>query len=310
MRVCAIQTTNRCGDRKASFAAAERLITQAAQEGAKLAVLPELSTCGYIPNDHIWRFAEPFDGPTAEWACEVAQRFGLHVGAGFLETDGQDFFNAYLVAAPDGTVAGRVRKIKVEPHVFAPSDVGNVIDTALGRLAVGICADNHVASFYERLTKLDFDLMLMPHAWTMPHRTGGALREEDLAAAVGKVDVLCRAYAEGFGVPVVFANPVGEAEAMRGAFGHLTPPSTFRLRGGSGIFLPDGSSVRCEEECEGIVVADVTPGRAREAAARPRTYDGWLHPGSAFCRRILGPLDTAIGRLHYRLHHNHALPRS
>lgn len=310
MRVCAIQTTNRCGDSEASFAAAERLIAQAAQDGAQLAVLPELSTCGYIPNDRLWRFAEPLDGPTAAWACKIAQHFRLHVGAGFLETDGHDFFNAYLVATPDGTVAGRVRKMKVEPHVFVPSDAGSIIDTALGRLAVGICADNHVASFYERLAKLDFDLILMPHAWTTPYRAGGALKKEDLAAAAEKVDVLCRAYAEGFGVPVVFANPVGEAEAMRGVFGRLTPPSTFRLRGGSGVFLPDGSSVRCEEEREGIVIADVNPGRTREVPTRPTTYDGWLHPGSVFCRRILGPLDTAFGRLHYHMHHKHVLPRS
>lgn len=308
MRVCAVQTTNHCGDSKVSFAAAERLIAQAAKEGAELAVLPELSTCGYIPNDQLWHFAEPLDGPTAAWACEVAPRFGLHVGAGFLETDGHDFFNSYLVAAPNGTVAGRVRKMKVEPHVFAPSDVGSVIDTALGRLAVGICADNHVASFYERLANLDFDLMLMPHAWTMPYRTGGALKEEDLAAAASKINVLCRTYAGGFGVPVVFANPVGETEAMRGVFGRLTPPSTFRLRGGSGIFLPDDSSVRLEEEREGIVIADVTPGRTREVPAQPTTYDGWLHPGSAFCRRVLAPLDNACGRRHYRTQHNQALP--
>ena len=31
-----------------------------------------------------------------------------------------------------------------------PSDTGSVIETGLGRIAESICADNHVASFYER----------------------------------------------------------------------------------------------------------------------------------------------------------------
>lgn len=297
MKVAAVQLANRCGDPQASFAAAEWLLERASREGAVIAALPELSTCGYIPNDEVWRCAEPLDGPTAAWAGAAARRFGLHVGAGFLETDGSDFFNSYLIAAPDGTVCGRMRKMKVEPHVFKPSDAGSVINTGIGRIAVGICADNHMASFYDRLAALEFDLLLMPHAWTMPWRAGAFVKEADIAAALAKIDELCRAWTEGFGAPVVFANPVGEAPAMRGVFGRLT--SGFRLRGGSGVFLPDGTSVRLPGEDEDVVTAEVALGRTRETPLRPVVHDGWLHAGSRFSRKVLGPLDTALGRRHY-----------
>lgn len=297
MKIAAIQLANRCGDPQASFAAAERLLERAAREGAAIAALPELSTCGYIPNVEVWRHAESLDGPTAAWAGAAAKRFGLHVGAGFLETNGIDFFNSYLIAAPDGTVCGRVRKMKVEPHVFKPSDAGSVIDTGLGRIAVGICADSHVATFYDRMAALEFDLLLLPHAWTMPWRAGGPVKEADIADALAKVDELCRAWAEGFGVGVVFANPVGEAPAMRGVFGRLT--SGFQLRGGSGVFLPDGTSVRLPGEDEGMVTVDVALGRTRTVPLRPVVHDGWLHEGSRFSRKVLGPLDTALGRRHY-----------
>lgn len=86
-------------------------------------------------------------------------------------------------------------------------------------------ADNHVASFYDRLAALEFDLLLMPHAWTMPWRPGAFVKEGDIAAARAKVDELCRAWTQGLGVPVAFANPVGEAPAMRGVFGRSPPGS-------------------------------------------------------------------------------------
>lgn len=73
MKVAAIQLANRCGDPQASFAAAERLLERASRDGAAIAVLPELSTCGYIPNDEVWRYAEPLDGPTAAWAGACAR---------------------------------------------------------------------------------------------------------------------------------------------------------------------------------------------------------------------------------------------
>ena len=124
IRISAIQQRNTIGNKTLSYAAAERLIAQTASDGAALAALPELSSCGYIPNDTIWDHGEAVDGETASWACEMAKRYSLYLGAGFLETDGRDYFNAYLLASPEGKIVGRVRKMKPETYCFRPSDGG------------------------------------------------------------------------------------------------------------------------------------------------------------------------------------------
>lgn len=50
MKVSALQLHNYIGNKESSFSVSETLIQKAASEGSKLVALPELSTCGYIPN--------------------------------------------------------------------------------------------------------------------------------------------------------------------------------------------------------------------------------------------------------------------
>lgn len=302
MKVSALQLRNYIGDQKAAFAAAEKLIGAATAEGSSLVALPELSSCGYIPNETIWQYAEAADGPTARWACGMAEKYAVYIGAGYLETDGQDFYNAYLIAAPDGRVAGRVHKMRAESYCFKPSDLGSVIETRLGKIAVGICADNHEVGFYDRLANLDFDLLLMPHAWATPFAANRYIHEQDIADAQKNVSALGAVYAAGFGVPVVFINSVGAVPPMRGMLGKLTPPELFRLRGGSAVFQPDGTAVRQYAEDEESVTADISLGRKNTAPLRPTVYNGWLHPGSFLIRKAVIPLDIAIGRAYYRRH--------
>jgi len=47
--------------------------------------LPELFSCGYIPNKEIWAYAEKDDGITLTFLKSVARQFGIYLGAGLLE---------------------------------------------------------------------------------------------------------------------------------------------------------------------------------------------------------------------------------
>ena len=89
------------------------------------------------------------------------------LGASYLEADGDDFFNTFALAAPDGSIAGRVRKESLpvyEGWYFKSCTLPKTIDTALGRIAVGICQDNHTARFMRRIADASPDLILMPHS--------------------------------------------------------------------------------------------------------------------------------------------------
>lgn len=304
MRVTALQLKNYIGNKDKSFKVAEKYIFEAAKLKSQLVALPELSSCGYIPNENVWNYAEEPNGDTARWACNMAKKYSIYVGAGYLETDGKDFYNAYLLANPAGYISGRVHKSKTEPHCFKPSNIGRVIETDIGRIAIGICADNHVEEFYNELQSLYFDLLLMPHAWATPYKENKYIKQNDIESAEKNVRLLGQIYATCLGKPVVFINPVGEVPVMYGLFGKLTSPKVFRLRGGSALYYPDGKNVRRETEDEGTVTADIVLGQFNNRSESPIFYDGWLHPGSRFCRKILAPIDMALGKRFYDKHKN------
>ena len=76
LRVAAIQMIATPGESELNRARAETLVERAASEGAALVALPEMFAPGYL------------------------RRFGIHVVAGLVETDGRDFFDTFVVCTP------------------------------------------------------------------------------------------------------------------------------------------------------------------------------------------------------------------
>jgi len=307
LKIASIQLNNYMGDKQASFASAEKLILKAAQNGAKLAVLPELSSCGYIPNSAIWQYAEYANGETAKWACNMAGKYSLHIGAGYVETDGKDFYNTYLIACPNSTIAGQVRKVKVEYHCFKPCDIGNVIATNLGAIAIGICADNHLLAFYKKLARLNFDLLLMPHASFAPFKTTGYISQKDIEAQKNILPAIGKIYSQGLGTPAVIANQVGTFAPMGGLFGKLVNPDTYKLCGGSSLFYNGEIVASLDSQIKGVLIADLPLGKSKAKTDTPASYSGWLHPGSKLIRKVVAPIDTFFGKCSYSLKRKKAI---
>lgn len=299
IKIAVIQIKNYIGERSKSFAASEQLIRQAVAEGAKLVALPELSTCGYIPNETIWEYGEPKNGVTAAWACLLAKQLGIYIGVGFLECDGKDFYNSYMLIAPNGNKEGIIRKMAPESYCFKRGDNGVYIDTEIGRIGIGICADNHLLTFFNRVKAANIDLMLMPHAWAIPFKADKHIRNEDIQIAKKNVQELAEIYSRYLGVPVAFVNPVGEVPPMPGILGSLMTSENYRLQGGSQIAHADGKRNQLHSVEESFLVAEVKMGSARILDKVPLIYDGWLHPGSKFVRKLIIPIDTWRGKRFY-----------
>ncbi|HEY6306055.1 MAG TPA: nitrilase-related carbon-nitrogen hydrolase, partial [Candidatus Angelobacter sp.] len=74
-----------------------------------------------------------------------SRRLHVWLGTSFLEADGADFYDTFVLTTPEGEEAGRVRKqvpAEVEGYFFR-GDVGShVLKTAIGRIGVGICAES------------------------------------------------------------------------------------------------------------------------------------------------------------------------
>lgn len=299
MKVTTIQLNNYTGEMVQSFIAAETLIEKAVAEGAKLVALPELSTCGYIPNTDIWSFGEPREGITSKWAKEIAKKYQIYVGTGFLECDGIDFYNSYLIANPQGKIDGIVRKKETEAYCFKSYDDNNIIETAIGKIGIGICADTHKKWFFNKMKALQPDLIILPHAWATPKTSSKLISEKDIFQAEQDLKTLGKLYAQYLKIPTIFINPWGIMPPMIGLFGKMMSSDLFTLNGSSAIFLPNGHAFYCQDQ-ENQMTIDVDMTRSKGEPKEPKFYYGWIHKGSWMIRKILMPLEIRKGQRFYK----------
>ena len=151
--VAAVQMASGDWDFTLNIARAERLIRQAAAQGAQLVLCPELFMTPYFCLDQNVRhleLAEPFEGnPRIAHFAQLAGELGIVLPIGFFERAGNAAFNSVAVADADGRVLGVYRKTHIpdgpgytEKFYFSPGDTGfRVWDTRVGRIGVAICWD-------------------------------------------------------------------------------------------------------------------------------------------------------------------------
>lgn len=310
LRVAAVQVQARVGHTQENLEHFTSLVEQAAQQGAQLIILPELAASGYSMAKLIWDNGETRNGPTSHWLCEISRRLGSYVGIGFLETDGVDFFNAYAIGAPDGHLAGVIRKTMAETAVFKSAQGTHTIDTEIGRLGVGICADNHFVTLVRQMQTQSVDVMIMPHAVPTPFKVGGLVSEQDIPRNNAKLRATAPLYSELLGVPALFVNTVGPlgGEKWPGLFGSIYKPDQFRLGSLSTIVDSDGSVLgEADGLSECVVMANLTLDPSRKINVVPTAYGryggGWIDAGisSNAARDAICYIDSFFGRLSYDL---------
>jgi N-carbamoylputrescine amidase len=240
---------------------ARPFIQQAAEQGAKLLLLPELYPTGYLQTPDIWNAGETADGPTVRFLREQASQFRVHIGTSFLEADGEDFYDAFVLLSPNDRTH-KVRKQRApsyEAYWFRGSSEGPcVIDCELGRISVGICADNHFGTMAECIERNRAQLHLMPHCYPIAREHPIWFPAALAAASRRQLETLPARYAGHFGIPVVLANQVGPwISPLPSVMGSLVQSD--RFLGRSAIVLANGTVVRSlGEEEEGVIVETVT----------------------------------------------------
>lgn len=144
LRVAVVQMDCIPGDKAANLDKAAGYVRQAAGEGAKLVVLPELFTSGYRTEDTDVALAERIPGPTADALALIAREKDLVIVGCILEKAprGVLYDTAFLVT-PRG-YAGKYRKIhlwKGEEKRFARGRTLKPIRTPLGTIGLQVCYD-------------------------------------------------------------------------------------------------------------------------------------------------------------------------
>jgi predicted amidohydrolase len=135
------------GDPKTNREKIIATIRKAAERDAQLVIFPECALTGYAFNslDEAVPFAESVDGRSAQAIAEVCRQTKAYAIVGFIEADGDKFYNAAMLVGPGGVV-GTYRKVHL-PYIgidrfLTPGDRPfQVFDLPFGKVGVNICYD-------------------------------------------------------------------------------------------------------------------------------------------------------------------------
>lgn len=140
VKIAYIQMEPVVGQKERNIRRSLDFIGEAASQGAKLIVLPELCNSGYVFESREEAFAlserVPNGETTRAWAG-IAARHGSHIVAGICERDGESLYNSAVVIGPNGHI-GTFRKVHLwneENLFFKPGNLGfPVFKTLIGRI--------------------------------------------------------------------------------------------------------------------------------------------------------------------------------
>ena len=175
MTVAAVQMfCNRSVDE--NIATAEKLVRQAADEGAQVVLLPELFERAYFcqeRNYDFYKFATSVEeNPAVKRFSKVAAELKVVLPISFFEREGTMTYNSVAMIDADGSVMGVYRKTHIpddhfyqEKFYFTPGNTGfRVWDTRYGRVGVGICWDQWFPEAARCMTLMGAQVLLYPTA--------------------------------------------------------------------------------------------------------------------------------------------------
>ena len=132
---------------------AEKMIREAASNGAQIILLPELFDREYFCQQRqyaFYKYAMSVDEhPSVRMGQRLANELHVVLPVSFYEKDGNELYNSAAVIDADGTILGVYRKTHIpddhyyqEKFYFKPGNSGfKVFDTAFGKIGIGICWD-------------------------------------------------------------------------------------------------------------------------------------------------------------------------
>ena len=248
----------------------EALLTEAAREGAEIAVLPELPLDRWAPGskERLDADAEPMDGPRQRRMAAAAASAGIALVGGAIVTDADSGtrYNTAILHAADGRSLARYRKVHLPEeegywetsHYEAGADAPRAIDGLSLRLGLQICSDVNRPQGFQLLAADGADVVFAPRA--TPPETYDRWR------------LILRANAIMTGAFVVSVN--------------RPRPEPGASIGGPSIAIDPAGDVLAEST-DPLCLVDLDPTRLAEARAE---YPGYL-------KRFPGVYATGWGRL-------------
>ncbi len=242
----------------ANLLTTEKLLEEAARQGATLAVLPEnFAFLGAESRDALPYREAPGDGPLQHFLSQTARRLGLWIVGGTVPLQGghpERWRAACMVFDAEGRQVARYDKQHLfdvtlpdsdeqynESDTIEPGDGIAVVDTPLGRLGLAVCYDLRFPELFRAMIDQGAELFALPAAFT---------------AVTGRAhwEVLLRARA--------IENLAYVIAGAQGGF-HVGGRETW---GHSMVIDPWGTVLAQQERGNGVAIADID----RDFLARTR----------------------------------------
>lgn len=262
------------GDKDKNHETAQKFLSEAAEKGAKLAVLPEIWNSPYA-TAAFPEYAESLpnigdssaeSSSSSQILIDAAKKHGLWIVGGSIperiQEDGKEkIYNTCLVLNPDGMVVAKHRKMHLfdidvpggitffESETLSAGQTVSHFSSPFGEIGVGICYDIRFAELAMIMRqKHNCVILIYPGAFNMT--TGPAHWE--LLQRGRAIDNQCFVMTAS---PARTAPPENDADSK---YPHYT------AWGHSTVVSPWGDIVATTDEKEGLVIADLDLARVEE----------------------------------------------
>lgn len=197
---------------------AEKFVREAASNGAKVILLPELFERQYFCQERRYEYYEYAksvdDNDAVKVFSKLAKELEIVMPVSFYERDGLSLYNSIAMIDADGSVMGVYRKTHIpddhyyqEKFYFTPGDTGfKVWDTRYGKIGVGICWDQWFPECARSMALLGAQMLLYPTAI-------GSEPILDVDSS-GHWRRVMQGHAAANIVPVIAANRIGKEDVI------------------------------------------------------------------------------------------------
>jgi len=241
-------------DIDANIANAEKLVRDAASQGAQIILLQELFEdlyfCQEEKPEHIEKAAPVTDNRAINHFTPIAKELNVVLPISFFEKKNQARFNSIVVIDADSTHLGVYRKTHIpdgpgyeEKFYFNPGDTGfKVWNTRYGKIGIGICWDQWFPETARCLALMGAEILLYPTAI-------GSEPRDPAYDSKDHWQMCMRGHSASNIMPVVAANRIGTETFEK---------SEISIYGSTFVTDNKGQKVaEMDRISEGVIVAEV-----------------------------------------------------
>lgn len=176
LAVCQLRTEL---NKAETMAKTERMIREAADNGADVICLPEMFNCPYS-KEYFRSFADAENGESVREMSRWARENGIIlIGGSIPEKSGDKLYNTCFVFDGDGNIIAKHRKVHLfdvnidggirfkESNNFSAGDEVTVFDTKFGKMGVVICFDIRFPELIRATARRGAEVVFCPAQFNM-----------------------------------------------------------------------------------------------------------------------------------------------